>query len=126
MSAPEAEAHDILTEAGLVDFVWNADLFAPDGTFIARPDAYDPTVGLALEVESREYHSDGVQLERTLQRNARLAAYGVLVIGVSPYRLRRDPDGVLLEIRAAQAALALRPTPRLTVRGHDGRLIRRA
>ncbi len=124
VSAPEAEAHDIFTDAGLTSFIWNADLFTSTGVFIARPDGYDPDTGLALEIESRQHHSDDVNLERTLQRNARLAEHGIVVYGVSPAQLRAHPAYVVRQIKAAQAALRLRPPPRVTVRSHDGQLVR--
>lgn len=36
--------------------LWNARLHTPDGTFLAGPDAYWPDEGVALEIDSAEYH----------------------------------------------------------------------
>jgi hypothetical protein len=76
-SVAEAEARDKL-------------LAAPDGTFLARPDAYWPDASLAFEVDSRQHHGDMEDWEHTQRRHARLSAYGVMVMHASPRRIRTE------------------------------------
>jgi hypothetical protein len=121
-SAPEAETRDDLIAAGLTSFVWNADLYTPEGEFIGRPDGYDPSSGLALEVDSRRHHSDPADWEKTLRRNARFAAVGIVVISVIPSHLRTQPQEVVDQIRQALAALQGRKAPRVVVRLRQGEL----
>ena len=115
-SAPEAELHDVAAANGLEGFLWNPDLFEPGGRFIGRPDGYDPETGVALEIDSLEHHSEGTGWERTLRRNERYEALGILVVCIAPSWLRADPDGVIEHIRKTQQAMTGRPAPDVLIR----------
>lgn len=52
----ESDARHLLRDAGIPDPLWNQNLYLPDGTFLARPDAHWPYAGVALEIDSREWH----------------------------------------------------------------------
>ena len=56
-SAPEAEFRQAWESRDLPTLLWNPTLYAADGTRIARIDGYDAETGMAVEMESREYHS---------------------------------------------------------------------
>ncbi len=114
-SVPEASLPDLLGRAGLGRMLLNARLHRPDGSFLACPDAYDPDTGVCLEVDSREHHFGVESWEATMRRHARMTAAGLLVIHVSPSRLRDEPQAVTAELRAAIDAAAERPAPRLVV-----------
>ena len=55
---------------------------------------------VAAEVDSREYHFDEADWERTMQRHARMTAAGIKVLHFTPWRIRSQPDQVLADIRA--------------------------
>ncbi|HUW17165.1 MAG TPA: hypothetical protein VMW94_08800 [Actinomycetes bacterium] len=114
-SAEEARFRDGYLAAGLPEPLWNPTLLTREGTFIARPDAYLGSVGLAIEIDSREHHAADHDWEVTLERHARLTAAGVVVIHVVPRRYRREPDVVHREILATLTHLDGRPAPDVVV-----------
>ena len=59
---------------------------------------------MACEVESREWHLAPGDWERTLARDARMSAFGIVVLHFPPRRLRTEPRAVAAEIRSALAA----------------------
>ena len=81
----------------------NPRLYAGD-SFIAEPDAWWTDAGVAGEVESREWHLSPRDWERTLARDARMSAYGIIVLHFPPQRLRTEPQAVAAEIRSALGA----------------------
>jgi len=123
VSTPEAEVRDGLISAGITSFAWNVDLLTPRGEFVGRPDAYDADCGLALEVDSRRHHSEDTDWARTLERNSRYAALGIVVISIVPARFRQDPDGVIRQVAQARQALAGRSALGVVVRARDGRIL---
>lgn len=101
-SAPEAELRTVVESSSILPPVrWNPHLVAADGTPLPTPDGWIQEVGLALEQNSREFHStpDGWQL--TLDRQNQLATYGVLTVHVTPHAVRRQPSRVLATIERA-------------------------
>jgi hypothetical protein len=80
--------------------MYNARLFVAE-TFIATPDAWWPGACVAGEVESREWHLAPRDWERTLARDARMSAFGIVVLHFPPRRLRTEPRKVAAEIRSA-------------------------
>lgn len=117
-SVAEADARDKILGLCLPEPIFNADLYLPDGTFLARPDAYWPEAALAFEVDSREFHGDFESWEQTQRRHARLTAYGVLTVHASPQRIGTDWPVLSAELEAAYRAGQARPTPELVVRPH--------
>ncbi|MFE2329862.1 hypothetical protein ACFXD5_39185 [Streptomyces sp. NPDC059385] len=118
-SFAEAQARDALTATDLPTPLWNARLRTPDGTFLATPDAYWPDEGVALEIDSAEYHYTRDSWHATLRRRLRLEAHGVLVVSATPSMIRDTPTEVLAALRAFLALAAARPTPPTAVaRGH--------
>lgn len=83
---------------GLPAPAWNVDLFDGAGRFIARPDAWCDEVGLAWEIDSAEYHFGRDGYARTLGRNTRYAAAGIVLVQTLPKRLRTEPDAVAAEL----------------------------
>lgn len=114
-SAPELDLVELWTASGLPDAVWNADLLTPSGQFIARPDVYVPHAGVAVEVDSREHHFGVDDWERTMRRDARLTARGVLVLHVTPARMRAEWSRVADEAHRAIASRAGQPAPNVLV-----------
>ncbi|MFJ4774853.1 hypothetical protein [Streptomyces sp. NPDC088762] len=118
-SIAEARARDALTATDLPTPLWNARLHTPDGTFLASPDAYWPDEGVALEIDSAEYHYTRDAWHATLRRRLRLESHGILVVSATPSMIRDTPTEVLAALRTLLTLSASRPTPpTVMVRGH--------
>jgi very-short-patch-repair endonuclease len=107
-SNPEADLKDLVRNARLPPPVFNPKLYLGD-EFIASPDAWWQHVGVALEVDSREYHLSPQDHERTLERHARMAACGITVLHFTPRQLRAQPAKVIATIKSALDAAQNRP-----------------
>jgi hypothetical protein len=100
-SAAEGDLKDLLAKSGLSMPLFNASLFDGDGTFIARPDAWWPDKGVAVEVDSHEWHLSPDDHTRTLERQRRMGKRGILVLPFTPREIRTQPAKVLAAIRDA-------------------------
>jgi hypothetical protein len=103
-SVVEAELRDLIERAGLPKPMFNPCLFAADGAFIACPDAWWPEAGVAVEVDSKQWHLLPADWERTMRRHADMVSRGILVLHFSPAQIRSDPASVVAAIRDAIAA----------------------
>jgi len=109
-SGPEAELLDLIKRGRLPTPLLNARLFAGD-ELLARPDAWWPDVGVAVEVDSKEWHLSPESWERTMRRHARMTARGILVLHFTPRQIRKEPDDVLATIRQALSGRRGQPAP---------------
>jgi hypothetical protein len=101
-SAAEGDLKDLLKKSGLPMPLFNASIYDDhDGTFIARPDAWWPDRGVALEVDSHEWHLSPHDHTRTLERQRRMGKRGILVLPFTPREIRTQPAEVLAAIRDA-------------------------
>ncbi len=116
-SAPEAEFHELFPDDGsLPAIVWNPKLEADDGTTLPSPDGWIPEAGIALEVDSREYHLGPEGWQRTMRRHNLLASYGAMVLHFTPSEIRqrrRSVRGVVE--RACAERLASGATTRIRI-----------
>jgi hypothetical protein len=110
-SVAERDARRLSRKIRLAAPHWNATVANASGVIIGRPDAWYDDVGLAWEIDSRAFHYDPRGYERTLARNTRYAAAGILVVQTLPTRLRDQPEAVARELKAAHRAAAARPRP---------------
>jgi hypothetical protein len=108
-STAEADLKDLLVKARIPTPLFNPELYGKDGTFIARPDAWWPELGVAIEVDSREWHLSPEDHEYTLTRGRRLARYQVIVLRLTPRQIRETPQDVIRDIREALAGARGRP-----------------
>jgi very-short-patch-repair endonuclease len=102
-SAVEGDLRGLVKRERLPDPVYNPRLFV-GRTFIGVPDAWWPGACVAVEIDSRQWHLSPRDWEETLARNARMSAHGIVVLHISPRRLRTEPRQVAAEIRSALAA----------------------
>lgn len=112
-SAAERDAKRVWRRTGLPEPWWNASVFDERGRLLGIADAWCDDVAMTWEIDSYEFHLSPGDYARTVGRAARLAAAGVVVVPTLPSRLRRDPAGVVAELRAAYAAASTRPRPPL-------------
>lgn len=109
-SVAEVDAMRVWERTKLPQPVWNVALQDSHGKHIAVPDAWFD-VGLAWEIDSYEFHFQRADYAKTIERNARYAAAGVVVLQTLPNRLRSDPKSVAAELVAAYRAAESRPRP---------------
>jgi len=107
-SAAEGDLKDLLRRSGGPMPLFNATVFAGD-TFVARPDAWWPEFGVAIEIDSHEWHMSPEDHTRTLDRQRRMGRYGIVVLPFTPRQIRKQPAAVIAEIRAALDGARGRP-----------------
>ena len=107
-SAAEGDLKDLLARSNLPMPLFNATVFAGN-TFVAKPDAWWPEFGLAVEVDSREWHMSPRDHERTLERQRRMGTYGIVVLPFTPRQIRTQSAQVIAQIRDALHSARGRP-----------------
>jgi chorismate-pyruvate lyase len=107
-SAAEADLRELIKRERLPGPVFNPRLYA-GRIFIGMPDAWWPEAGLAVEIDSREWHLSPGDWERTMARHSRMSTHGIVMLHYPPRRLRTEPRVVAAEIRAA--VVGGRPLP---------------
>lgn len=119
-SVAEGDARRLVIRAGLPEPRWNVSVHAPDGTFLACPDAWWDELGVAWQIDSREWHLSPEDWEATVRRHASMTRYGVLVVHSLPKDIGRRGAEVVDEVGATLEAAARRPAPRLIIRERTG------
>src|SRR6266702_1252389 len=94
---------------GLPAPTYNARLYAADETFLGIADAWWQGAGVAVEVDSREWHLSPEDWERTLRRHRRMSAYGIIVLHITPRQIHNEPVRILADLAAALEAGRSRP-----------------
>ncbi len=113
-SVAEADLRSLVKQFRLPDPLYNPKLFVA-GEFLAMPDAWWPESGVAAEVQSKAWHMSPADWQRTLDRQARMSAQGIVVLPFAPVRLRTAKQQVAKEIRSALAN-SRGPLPHITAR----------
>jgi hypothetical protein len=111
-STTEGDLKDLLAKSGLPTPLFNASVYDGD-TFVARPDAWWPQLGVAVEVDSHEWHLSPHDHTRTLERQRRMAKCGILMLPFTPREIRTQPATVLAAIREALDGARDRPLANL-------------
>ncbi|MFE6610282.1 hypothetical protein [Amycolatopsis sp. NPDC057786] len=114
-SVPEAEALAIWKKAGLPPAERNVKIYDAFGNYIGKPDSWCDELAMAWEIDSYAYHFGRNAYRKTLHRNNRYAAAGIVVVQTLPSRIRDEPDKVITELRRAADAATQRPRPAITV-----------
>ncbi len=107
-AASVGDLKDLLIKSGLPMPLFNASVF-DGGIFIARPDAWWPELGVAVEVDSREWHMSPEDHASTLARGRRMAVHQMVVLRFTPKQIRSQPSQVVTEIRRALDGARGRP-----------------
>jgi hypothetical protein len=94
-SAPEIEFQETLARSTIVRAVlWNPRLATVDGEPLPSPDGWIDEAGIALEVDSREYHLGPEEWQSTMRRHNVLTAHGAVVLHFTPSEIRSRPSHV--------------------------------
>jgi hypothetical protein len=107
-SAAEADLKDLLVKSRLPMPLFNASVYKGD-TFIAKPDAWWPDLGVAAEVDSHEWHMSPEDHARTLARGRRMGVAQMVVLRFTPKQIRSEPAEVINEIRSTLEGARGRP-----------------
>jgi hypothetical protein len=99
-SIAEGDLRALIKKARLPDPLYNPRLYV-GSQYLASPDAWWPDAGVAVEVDSKAYHLSPAAWEATMARQARMVAEGILVVAVSPQRVRTEGWKVAREIQSA-------------------------
>jgi hypothetical protein len=115
-SAPEAEFRDLARQLPIPEPLWNPIVLRSDGTFLAMPDALIEESMVAIELDSKEFHSEGEAWSSTLTRGSEMTASGLIVLHVVPNHMRRNPRLVTDQVMRSHAQGLARPCPDLIVK----------
>lgn len=107
-SAAEGDLKDLLARSGLPTPLFNPTVFAGE-EFVAMPDAWWPEFGVAVEVDSREWHLSPEDHEKTLTRGRRMARHQMIVLRFTPRQIRLQAAEVIADIRRALEGARGRP-----------------
>jgi very-short-patch-repair endonuclease len=107
-SAAEGDLRDMIRAARLPPPIFNARLYlGPE--LLAVADAWWPDAGVAVEVDSREWHLSPEDWERTMRRSRRMTTKGIFVVPVSPQQIRTEAERIVADIWDALEAGHARP-----------------
>jgi hypothetical protein len=105
-SLPEAELARMVSRSPVLPEPWlNPELRDRDGRRLTTPDVWFDDVAMAVMVHSREFHAGVIDWETTVDQDSDLSACRVVVFGVTPGAIARDPEGVLRRIERAYATV---------------------
>jgi hypothetical protein len=107
-SAAEGDLKDLLAGSGLPMPLFNPRVFA-GSQFIAIPDAWWPELGVAIEVDSAEWHLSPEDHANTLARGRRMAAHQINVLRVTPRQIRTESAQFISDVRKALEGARGRP-----------------
>ena len=114
-STAEGDLRDLIRAARLPMPLFNPSLYKGD-TFLAKPDAWWPDAGVAVEVDSRAFHLSPEDWDRTRRRHTLMAAVGIHPLHFSPQEIRTDRATVIKRIKdALESGLTRPPLPIRTV-----------
>jgi hypothetical protein len=123
-SVPEADLAALLRSSTVLPrAMLNPELKDMQERRLTTPDVWFDDVGMAVMVHSREFHAGALQWDATVTDDSDLSSYRIVVVGVTPEQLARDPRSVLRRVESrylVARAWGFRPaviaTPRLRFR----------
>ena len=113
-SVAEADAKLLARRLAAGPSHWNPDLYDEAGRYVGCPDGWWEEVALAWEIDSFDFHFLRKDYARTMRRNNRYGAAGIVLVQTLPSQLRDDPEGVLRDLEAAYRVAAARPRPKVS------------
>ena len=120
-SLPENRLLELMSRSSSLPAPWpNAKIEDSHGLPLLTPDVWFDDVGLAVMVHSRRHHSEAEQWDSTVARDAGLVSAGIVVVGVTPRQIDREPDSVLARVEAGHDAARRRPRPDVTAYEREG------
>lgn len=100
-SAPEADLAALVRTSRVLPTAWlNPGLQDDTGIRLTTPDVWFDDVGMAVMIHSRQFHAGTLQWDATVNDDSELSSYRIVVVGVTPEQLARDPHAVLRRIES--------------------------
>lgn len=116
-SRPEHALSVLVGRSTVLPEPWlNPELTTASGTALLTPDVWFDDVALAAMVHSYRFHAQGEDWDATVDADGSLTAQGIVVVGVTPRRIDREPDAVLARLEQAHRVAAARPRPDIRAR----------
>lgn len=109
-STAEGDAKRLIDRSGVQTPMYNALLFTADGTFVGCADAWWPRAGVALEVDSRQYHLNVQGFMKTMDHHNRMAKAGIVVLHWLPSAVKNEPEALAADLRDAVSKGNSRPS----------------
>jgi hypothetical protein len=98
-SVPEADLAALVQTSRVLPTAWlNPGLEDEAGTRLTTPDVWFDDVGMAVMIHSRQFHAGVLQWDATVADDSELSSYRIVVVGVTPEHLAKDPPSVLRRI----------------------------
>jgi hypothetical protein len=113
-SVAEADLRKLLAKSSLPMPLFNAELWLGN-EFVARPDAWYPEFGIAIEVDSTEWHTRPKDHQEDVRRQTRMGRHLIVVLRFKPWEIRHEPGKVIAAIADAIERAAGRPSLNLRV-----------
>ncbi|KAA0022587.1 hypothetical protein [Antrihabitans cavernicola] len=110
-SVAEIAAQKLYASTGLPPMQFNVDVIDGNGQFIARPDGWLDSVGLAWEIDSLRHHLSIRDHEATMRRRALMQRHGIIVVSHLPSQFRRESKTVRADLEHGIALASSRPRP---------------
>ena len=99
-SVAEAKVRALIRRHRLPEPLWNRALHTASGELIAVPDGYWALLGVALQIDSMEWHLSPLAYKRTQRRQRALEAHGIPVLPVAPGDVFADELAFVRELGA--------------------------
>lgn len=113
-SAAEGWSHTLIRRSSLPTPRRNVLIRSSGGRQLAIVDGWWDEVGLAWQIDSKEFHLSPDDYAHTMAQHSALLAHGVMTVHTVPSRLKTDPKAVIEELAGAYRSAALRPRPNVT------------
>jgi hypothetical protein len=98
-SVPEADLAGLVRTSRVLPAAWlNPRLEDANGIRLTTPDVWFDDVGMAVMIHSREFHAGTLLWDATVTDDSELSSYRIVVVGVTPEQLAKDPPSVLRRI----------------------------
>jgi hypothetical protein len=100
-SVPEADLARLVATSHILPPAWlNPELRDTDGRRLTTPDLWFDDVAMAVMVHSRQFHAGELDWEAPVDQDSDLSAARVVVMGVTPAAIARDPARVRARVEA--------------------------
>ncbi|MGI4894779.1 MAG: type IV toxin-antitoxin system AbiEi family antitoxin domain-containing protein [Janthinobacterium lividum] len=90
-SAAEGRAYVLISSSPIDQPVWNEDVVI-NGVWIGQADAYWPRLAVVLEIDGMRWHLGALDMQRTLEKQRRYAAAGILLVSIAPAEIMAEPE----------------------------------